>query len=361
MFLFPTSPINDTIMQIFSPDKPKEHNFSLSHQEGADGHLRSLHVPFCLNLMAGGRYSTGRLATLTSISGREHFHVEKMDPTGGKSVPNEQTELHKHDFFELIYVLEGQVEQHIEEGCYLYEKGYACLMNRNTRHFEVLGESYFLVYLCLSKDYIRDAIRESGSLKGTNDVYCFFADNVEELAQYQKNYIEFTPAGKTGVRQADQILESIAQELLMGQPGSSYVVQGYVTRLFACLQNPDYYTHAKITLDSSAEGYLFQRITHFMEQQPGRTGRAELTASLNYSSDYLNRIVKKHSGMSISEYSQVICLKKAERLLLETDQGITHIISSLGFENKTHFYKLFDKKHGLTPLEYRKRYENAAN
>lgn len=94
-----------------------------------------------------------------------------------------------------------------------------------------------------------------------------------------------------------------------------------------------------------------------MEQNPGKVTRSILAEQLNYSSDYINRVVKKHSGMSISEYDRIIRLKKAKELFANSDQSITSIITSLGFENKTFFYGLFQKKYGMTPMEYRREHQ----
>ena len=42
--------------------------------------------------------------------------------------------------------------------------------------------------------------------------------------------------------------------------------------------------------------------------------------------------------------------------MAQSNESISALISLLGFENKTHFYKLFHKKHGLTPMEYRRQH-----
>lgn len=83
--------------------------------------------------------------------------------------------------------------------------------------------------------------------------------------------------------------------------------------------------------------------------------RAELEKVLNYSGDYLNRIVNKYAGMCIFDYGMTFCLKKAALLLSSTEESISSIASSLHFSNRTHFYSLFKKHYGITPKEYRKK------
>lgn len=357
MFLFPGSPQDDPLWHYLPPkDQQGQHNFSVVQGEGAD-RLRSLNVPFCINIMAGGRYRAGQIVSLTSLSGKEHFHVEK-NSAGEATAPQERTELHQHDYFELMYVMEGAVEQHIEDGVFQYGKGTACLLNRNTRHFEVLSDNYLLVFLCLSRDYIRRSITQNAPPEDIQTaVYRFFAGNLEGQAQYRKDYLVFSPVPTAdGPNRVDGLVEALAGELMLKQPGHSHMVVGLLARLLAFFQDEGYYQCRHVKLDSSVEAYVFNKVTGYMEESNTRVSRAALADRLRYSSDYINRIVKKHSGMSISEYNQTILIKKAERMLVETEDSISSIITTLGFENKTYFYKLFDKKHGTTPLSYRRRH-----
>ncbi|HIZ75828.1 MAG TPA: helix-turn-helix domain-containing protein [Candidatus Mediterraneibacter stercoravium] len=70
--------------------------------------------------------------------------------------------------------------------------------------------------------------------------------------------------------------------------------------------------------------------------------------------EYLNRVFRNHTGKTITEYRQQICLKEAEHLLVSTDLPISSIISEIGFSNRSYFYRLFEDNYGLTPLEYRR-------
>lgn len=357
MFLFPNSS-EDERRYFFSSlqqtDLNDRRNFNIG--DGTRVCLRSLNVPFCINIMAGGQYNTEPLISLTSLSDKEHFQVKKRNTQEER----ERIEMHHHDYFEMMYVMQGAVEQHIENGIYQYKKGTACLMNRNTQHFEVLEGSYFLVYLCLSRDFIKDTIANDNQKKiqGTA-VYRFFINNLEGQAQYQKDYLEFSPIdGKQGTATIDPLIEDLAQELYAKQPGYSHIVMGLISRILAFFQDEDIYDCNHVKLDSSAEAYIFNEVTNYLEKNNGKISRTALAAYLNYSSDYINRVIKKHSGMNISEYNQRICLKKAEGMLVNTKNSISDIISSLGFQNKTHFYKLFYDKYGMTPLEYRKQYSS---
>ena len=375
MFLFPFLVQNEPVVRL-EPDRCARFESSAGYDPAASHaaenteQMRSLNVPFCMNIMAGGRYQSKRSITFTSISSPEHFHLERNETDTDSTTPAEKNvpgvddnwgiKTHQHDFFELMYVLEGSVEQRIENGCYFYEKGRACLMNRSTRHFEVVGTHYFVIYLCLSKEYVRELVdTEQTEGLATGLLHNFFTSNLEEQAQYHRDYLDFLPVGSggKGPAQVEALLESMAQELLLKQTGYTHILRGVLERLFSYLQDDSLYEISQITLGNSTESLLFNKVTQLMEQNPGKVTRSILAEQLNYSSDYINRVVKKHSGMSISEYDRIIRLKKAKELFANSDQSITSIITSLGFENKTFFYGLFQKKYGMTPMEYRREHQ----
>jgi transcriptional regulator GlxA family with amidase domain len=58
--------------------------------------------------------------------------------------------------------------------------------------------------------------------------------------------------------------------------------------------------------------------------------------------------------MSPKDYVNRCRIKRAERMLRDTDMPIERIISECGFSNRTAFFQKFSKAIGRTPLQYRK-------
>lgn len=147
------------------------------------------------------------------------------------------------------------------------------------------------------------------------------------------------------------------EELFARQHGQSQMIQVLLVRLFTYFVDyPEYYTPNHVIFDaqSRSHSYTFSLIARCIEQCSGRPTRQYLEQHVGYCGDYINRIIKKHSGMSLREYIRSITLTKAEQMLRHTDESISKIIAAIGFENKTYFYTLFKDKYGMTPLKYRK-------
>lgn len=91
-----------------------------------------------------------------------------------------------------------------------------------------------------------------------------------------------------------------------------------------------------------------------IEAQHGVIRRTELAEALNYSCEHISRIIKRHTGYTLKAYCQKVQLAEAARLLRNTEFPVSQIAASLGYENRTQFYKVFQREYHLTPLEYRR-------
>lgn len=77
-----------------------------------------------------------------------------------------------------------------------------------------------------------------------------------------------------------------------------------------------------------------------------------LAKEVNYSVTYISRVFKELSGNTLTEYIIKKRLSKAERLLL-ADLPMHEVMEQSGFNSYSYFFKIFKKKHGLSPSEYR--------
>ena len=79
-----------------------------------------------------------------------------------------------------------------------------------------------------------------------------------------------------------------------------------------------------------------------------------ISERIKISSGYLSQIFKGAYGVSIGEYINEVRLKKVVELLESTELNISEILSQVGIQNQTYFYRLFKKKYGASPKEFRR-------
>ncbi|MHC1748608.1 MAG: response regulator [Cellulosilyticaceae bacterium] len=82
--------------------------------------------------------------------------------------------------------------------------------------------------------------------------------------------------------------------------------------------------------------------------------RSTLAEIVYLNPDYVTHIFKKEKGCSLSDYIIEKRVTLAKKLLQTTTLPISSIADKVGYDNYSHFTKLFKKKTSYTPLEYRK-------
>jgi Response regulator containing CheY-like receiver domain and AraC-type DNA-binding domain len=82
--------------------------------------------------------------------------------------------------------------------------------------------------------------------------------------------------------------------------------------------------------------------------------RDAIAAEVGASPDHLSRLMKRETGLSVSEYLVRERLEMAKRLVAETDLPIGDIASRSGYSSFSHFSRIFRESTGLSPIDYRK-------
>lgn len=79
-----------------------------------------------------------------------------------------------------------------------------------------------------------------------------------------------------------------------------------------------------------------------------------LAEKCNYSANYLSDLIRKGTDKSVLEHIHSKVIELAKSKLLNSDISVSEIAFELGFEYSQYFSRLFKKKTGMTPAEYRK-------
>lgn len=96
---------------------------------------------------------------------------------------------------------------------------------------------------------------------------------------------------------------------------------------------------------------------YFNSDQPVLSGLPTVkfcAEQMHLSANYLSDLLKKETGKSTKEHIDYFLLETAKKRLLNSTMNISEIAFELGFENGKSLGKLFKKKLGITPNQFRK-------
>lgn len=79
----------------------------------------------------------------------------------------------------------------------------------------------------------------------------------------------------------------------------------------------------------------------------------EMASLCCFSSSHFMRFFKQTMGMPFTAYLNDYRLTLAAKALIETHRAVLDIAEGCGFENLSYFNRVFKKKYGVTPREYR--------
>ena len=79
----------------------------------------------------------------------------------------------------------------------------------------------------------------------------------------------------------------------------------------------------------------------------------EIAEQVHFSTQYLMRLFKKETDMSILEFITVERIRLAKELLAKTDFPVNKVADSVGYGNYSYFTKIFKKYEKVSPRTYR--------
>lgn len=160
-----------------------------------------------------------------------------------------------------------------------------------------------------------------------------------------------------GLVPVEDLLESMIWTLLDHQTGSNTILETSLGLLFMDLS-----MYADVICQNdggkSEQDLVFAALKYIEDRYPDGS-LAELARELGQPEYTLSRFLKKYTGSNFKELLQRRRLQQAAYLLAHTPLPVETIISYIGYDNSSYFYRRFRLRYGCSPGEYRAR-ERAA-
>ncbi|MFT3740952.1 MAG: AraC family transcriptional regulator [Breznakibacter sp.] len=105
-----------------------------------------------------------------------------------------------------------------------------------------------------------------------------------------------------------------------------------------------------------------EKVYNFVKANFNKKIKLEEAAELlNMSVVSFTRLIKQRTGKSFVDFVNEMRLGYATRLLIETSKSVGEICFECGFNNVSNFNRIFKKKQGVTPSEFRNNFTGSKN
>lgn len=260
-------------------------------------------------------------------------------------------ERHRHDYVELAYVCKGQLPMEILGNHYTFQPGEVFIIDRNCIHSEDLTNTdSAVVFLCMSEAFFDEIFLSELKEEPLQEFIRMCLKKQKKIRQF----LRFTPANDD--EQIYSLISQVIEEAESKRKGYDYLIKGLMIRIMDVLANSYKIQLSKLEKQRKDE-ILFQELEKYLHQKYKDVTIDELVSQYHYNADYFNRLIKKYTQLSFSQFLQNIRLSKAEEMLIASKLPVHQIIHEVGYQNKGYFYKIFVQRNGITPKEFRSRHD----
>ncbi|MGF7079619.1 AraC family transcriptional regulator [Mucilaginibacter sp. UYCu711] len=258
---------------------------------------------------------------------------------------------HKHQCFELIYVLAGRGLHLINGNRYGYKKGSLFLLTPSDEHGMETQDSSVFCIIDFSRLFLTRAYKKSGQNEKLSDLYkkseyVFHSYNREKgdilLSDSDTNFVDL-----------------LVNKLLEEKDNSDYTGNLIEENIvFLLLQVIGAHIHKISTVDypNQKPGNIMQDITAYIHQHiydKELLTMEAIASCFNKSPDYVSVYFKKMASIPLKEYILQYKLNLVKTRLLYSDLNISEIAYELGFTDESHLNKTFKKHSQMTASQFR--------
>lgn len=221
------------------------------------------------------------------------------------------------DSYELILVTQGEVAIAEEESSYSVQAGEVLLLLPGCEHYGTMqteNVSFYWLHFF-----------EEGFTKRLSRQH-FHNLNSDPLLVLTKQLLHYAGSDRYPEQCANYLMTLLLIELLL--PG-----------------------------DAEQDGKLVSELKEYIRLHSDHPlSLQELSAHFGYHRDYLTRVFKGKTGMSLKHYMDTMSMEKAKQMLLSGKYTLQKLAAALGYEDYNLFLKKFTYHEHMSPSHFRATY-----
>lgn len=258
---------------------------------------------------------------------------------------------HNHNFYEMILIDKGNGKHRLNDVTFSYNEGDVFLLSPQDAHeFQIESTTRF-IYIKFTEQFVSDAllwIRNSET-----------KENIKLLLVNKPIIYESAIKDNTDTSQIFQLSKILLNEFNNKKNINNELIYHIFSSIIIILIR-NLIQHCDMEKWFSTESEKIEQILSYLNVyalDKDKMKIENLAKEFMISENYISIYLKKHTGMTIQSHILQYRMKAAENLLQKSSYNINEIADKLGFNDASHFNKIFKKHHEISPSEYRKLHE----
>lgn len=263
----------------------------------------------------------------------EFHHVSNTHPQYHMSI-------HWHVEYELIRILKGEFTLTLDDQELCVYKGSTIFVPAGSLHAGVPSEG--CIYECIVFDL--------NMLMNKSDSCC---RQIQKIINHEIELLSVYPVSYDKIHKtAWDLFDAVSSR----QPGYELSVWGSLYQFFGIILSEKYYHEASSMTPRDHKRIMqLKHALEFIESSyTSPLTLQEISNSVNMSPKYFCRFFQEMTHRTPIDYLNYYRIERACYQLLTTNQSITEVAYSSGFNDLSYFIKTFKKYKGTTPKKYLK-------
>jgi AraC-like DNA-binding protein len=273
------------------------------------------------------------------------YEVQKFDISREKKSQSSMPTRHYHNGYEVFYMVSGDICYFIEDKAYQVVGGSLLLIDINKIHKLVnsSGETFERITLVFKREFLEDLFPNNKTL----DLLSTFTRDCHLLRfnGSEQNFIE-------------KLFNKMVSEFTKQPPGYEFYLKTLMFELLIYIYRHQEAMPPAITEEISVVNKkIFEIVDYLNRYYDQRHSIRDIANRFYISSSYFCKTFRDSTGFTFTEYLNNVRIKEARALLINTAFKVAKIAENVGFDNMTHFGRVFKEITGLSPLKYRQTYK----
>jgi AraC family L-rhamnose operon regulatory protein RhaS len=260
--------------------------------------------------------------------------------------------VHRHHYFELLYILEGTGTHTINDNHYQYQQGNLYLLTPEDTHtFEIISATR-----CCIIDFTKGLFSKKHRKQTDRAEISEFFVSMEFIFHNHQNMEGHIGMNVQEAALTDNLLMQLVREKEQSRIYSGIIMQNIVFLLLNLISRRIQENIIGELKNAGTKNVIHELTTYIQQHiyQKELLKLENLARQFHKTPDHLNRYFKKQTGLTLKTYISRYKLNLVETRLRYSDLTISEIADEMGFTDESHLNKVFKGVFGKTVKTYRK-------